>query len=266
MEACACAAMSTLSALVSAAPWVPLIFLTPLLIMTIPGWRMKPDSPLDLAVRVWPLVASGQFVFILASGVGNSASHSLRGITIPLAIVAVQGFLRTRGRARMVLSVLAGSVALAAGFSTFKLVDYGLATVSSRPDKGYFLDSSQRKVIAYLNSGAPAGGVLAPDTFSAVIAAHTDRRVWSGHFTWTKDYIPRLVGLNSFYSLHKGSAIGRLYLAAASGARIVVVPCGLVSGRPNENLVNQLKPLTAVAVRKGCYSVLVLKRAGLEPN
>ena len=241
--------------------WLIVLFFIPLVIIALPGWFRRLTDPLDLAVRIWPLMAGLQLAVILLTGLGNSASHAARGATIPLAILAVQGFRNQRsGLARYATGLLVAAMLVAGIYSTQSLIRSGLGRVKTDPGAGYVMSPSQGRIIDYLRENREPGAVMAPQTLSAVIVAHTARNVWLGHFTWTDDYLSRRSAAGWFYSPSEKSDARRAYLTVLSKARFVVAPCepaGLV--QPSV-LVKQLKTVTASVKWLGCDAVLTIRQ------
>jgi hypothetical protein len=240
--------------------WLIVLFFIPLVIVALPGWFRPLADPLDLAVRIWPLMSGLQLTLILVTGLGNSASHAARGATIPLAILAVQGFRSQKsGTVRAATGLLVAGMVVAGVYSTQSLVRTGLKRVTAAPEAGYVMSPSQVATINYLQDSKQPGAVMAPPILSALIAAHTDRNVWLGHFTWTQDYLARSNAARRFYSPGEKSAIRRAYLAVVTKVRYVVAPCepaGLVRPRV---LVSQLRPVTESVKWAGCNAVLTIK-------
>ncbi|CAB4874750.1 unannotated protein [freshwater metagenome] len=240
--------------------WLIILFFIPLVIVALPGWFRPLSDPVDLAVRIWPLIAGTQLAVILLTGLGNSASHAARGATIPLAILAVQGFRNQRsGLTRYATGLLVAAMLVAGIYSTQSLIRSGVGRVKTDPGAGYVMSRSQVRIIDYLRENREPGAVMAPQIFSALIAAHSDRNVWLGHYTWTEDYLSRASAAGWFYSPGQEPDARRAYLAVLSKVRFVVAPCepaGLVQPRV---LVKQLKTVTVSVKWLGCDAVLTIR-------
>src|SRR5207302_1770423 len=61
---------------------------------------------------------------------------------------------------------------------------------TARSDKlvQYYLPPSDARALDWVDRKAPAGGVLAPTPFAAVVPSQTGRAVWVGHGYWSRDY------------------------------------------------------------------------------
>ena len=70
------------------------IGIAPLAIPALLGYRGRPDSFLELLLRLWAPVAVAIYVFS-ATGLSATPLHAFDGITVPLAVLAVKGVTRT---------------------------------------------------------------------------------------------------------------------------------------------------------------------------
>ena len=52
----------------------------------------------------------------------------------------------------------------------------------------YYLPQSDAQALDWVAQHGPAGGILAPTPFAAVVPSQTGRPVWVGHGYWSQDY------------------------------------------------------------------------------
>ena len=182
----------------------------------------------SLAVRIWPFGAFAILRFIQLTHIGTFPKHSLQGLSIPLAVLAVIGASRLGvvlpAKGRVVLaSVL---VAALIGFPVAQELE-NARTISSPSIYGsspYFITSSEREALDYLNSTSAPGAVLSPVYLGQIVPAETGRNTWVGIFSWTPDYAMRVVRANQLFSgqLSKRASID---LVRSSGARFLLADC-----------------------------------------
>ena len=126
------------------------------------AYRRRPTTFASAAVRTWPLAA--MVVFLLAErGIGSSPTHALLGITVPLAILAVEriGSLRVprqragAGRAGLA-SLLVFAITVPVTASQVRRAAHLL-----RREQRSRVTASDWRAIAYLANDREPGGVLA---------------------------------------------------------------------------------------------------------
>ena len=91
--------------------WSITIAIVPLLVPAAVAYTRRPTTFLAAATRTWPVAAFAIFV-LSGTSLGATPLHSFQGITIPLAVLAVEGF-QIIGWDRVQRPVLAGAVLVA---------------------------------------------------------------------------------------------------------------------------------------------------------
>ncbi len=91
--------------------WSITIAIVPLLVPAAVAYSRRPTTFLAAATRTWPLAAFAIFV-LSGTSLGATPLHSFQGITIPLSVLAVEGF-QIIGWGRIQRPVLAGAVLVA---------------------------------------------------------------------------------------------------------------------------------------------------------
>jgi hypothetical protein len=227
--------------------WAIVLTVAPLAVPAALTWRMPAESWQEQAVRVWPFAVLA--VYLLP--IGTFPYHSLQGLAIPLAVLAVQGLGRVwrRPRAWVVVALLAFMTlpGLAHKFSV------AIHSIRSAGDPFWVFDDEVR-ALQYIEKDRRRGGV-----FSSVYAGHmlpsrTGRETWAGALSWTPDWQGR-------QRLADGVVEGRITgerartIVRDSRARFVFVDC-----RPRlADLADDLAPLLEEVKRFGCASVYVLR-------
>ncbi len=240
-----------------------LLALTPLLLPALLGYRGAPRTFLAAATRSWPVAAL--VIYVLSSSDFSSAPlHAFEGITIPLAVLAVQGVQRVAfsregiGRSgwtgRRAKRVLAGTaIALATIPATAYLLQSATGVVAPSTGNANFITRGERDALRYLAQSPQPGGVLTRFYLGEVVPAETGRRTFVGNCLWSQP------GCNPRAEMAEALLAGHLTDRAArtmvrnSGAQFVLADCRVYPG-----LSRVLAPLTQSVHRFGCATVYVL--------
>jgi hypothetical protein len=230
-----------------------LVTLGPLAAVAAVGVRRVGQDLQERALVLWPLAALLQFLVLTPFTI-----HSLKGIAIPLAVMAGRGVERLAGLGRAANSrrVLAGA-ALAATVLLLTLpgaihfIRGDLRSIGSG-QSGQIIDSSERSALRYLAALPGNGGVLAPATIARVVPAFTGKPTWFGHRAWSRDFDRR-----SRFAAALASGTASVSWAregvARSGARYILLGCGSAS------LTDLLGPMLASNRSFGCATVYTLR-------
>ena len=201
----------------------------PVILASIPGWRTRATSDRQRLLRLWPIAVLITFV---AAPTGKFQAFA--GVSVPLALLAVQGWRRVLeerrlgGRNTRVLRFLvaAGVVVLvfgAAPATTWLLIKKRLNARAVAE-----LDRPDADALDYL-ARQPRGGVLSTAKVGIWVPALTDDSTYVGHLVWSpqwaprKNYVSRLFGYPGKRPLSPTAALA---LIEQPGARYVLEPCG----------------------------------------
>jgi hypothetical protein len=214
-------------------PGIPLLgWLTtfgPIVLASIPGWRTRATSDRQRLLRLWPIAVLITFVAVPTGKV-----HAFGGVSVPLALLAVQGWRRVfeerrrRGRNPWGLRFLvsAGVAVLvfgAAPATTWLLIKRRIAVQAVAE-----LDRPDADALDYL-ARQPRGGVLSAPKVGIWVPALTDDSTYVGHVVWTpqwgrrRSYVSRLFDYRGKRPLSPTAALA---LIEQPGARYVLEPCG----------------------------------------
>ncbi len=166
--------------------------LGPLALIAATGVR-RPDGVLfEQALLLWVV---GCFVTYFVND--SFAPHALQGLSFPFAVLAVRGWRRLHIPA--VLGVLAIALVTIPGlaYNTRKIV-----RVARSNNVQYYVPASDEQALLWLSAHAPAGGVLAPTPFAALVPSQTGRHVWVGHGYWSRDYVDRAKLVDRMFDHH----------------------------------------------------------------
>jgi hypothetical protein len=200
----------------------------PLLLASIPGWRTRATSERQRLLRLWPIAV---LITFLAAPTGKY--HAFAGVSVPLALLAVQGWRavleegRLGGRPRGVRFLVAGGVVVLV-FGAAPATSWLL--IKKRRDARAVaeLNRSDADALNYL-ARQPRGGVLTTSTVGIWVPSLTDDRTYVGHVVWSPQwarrgkYVRRLFELPGTRPLSPTAALA---LIEQPGARYVLEPCG----------------------------------------
>ncbi len=229
--------------------WTILLAIGPLAIPAALGYRRRASGFLPLVTRVWVPAALGVYI-LSATGLSATPLHAFDGVTVPLAVLAVQGVapLRRAPRRRRLLG--AAAVGLATVPATVYLLVYAAGLVVPTPGNANFIAHDEQRALRYLARDPDPGGVLSRFYLGSVIPGATGRRTFVGDCLWSQpDCIPRAQVVQDLFDGLIAPAAARS-LVRVSGARFVLSDCQVTG-----NLAAALAPITVSVRRFGCADV-----------
>jgi hypothetical protein len=231
--------------------------LAPLALPAVLAYRGRPRSFLAAATRSWPLVALG--VFLLSeTPLGGTPLHAFAAISVPLAILAVEGVSAVKWRLDAVgLRSRKLLAALTVAAITLPATAHELSSAAKlvEPTAGdpNFITRGEHAALSFLARDRQAGGVLTRFYLGTVVPAETGRRTFVGNCYWSQPGCSgraRMTEQLLTGSLAPGPA--RAFVRS-SDARFVLADCA-----SRANLVELLGSLVQSVHRFGCASVYVL--------
>ena len=248
-------------------PAVLALALAPLLLPALLALRLPARRPVELAARVWPVAALFGALVLIATGFGSSPSHFLRGIAIPLAVLAAIGIDHAIGGRRNALVAATAAVALVAlaGVGTVRSLQANSDSFTNAVGPGstsrYWLSDDEVAALDFLDDPAvgAGSGVVASPSISPFVPWWSGLAVWQGNAIWT----PRAAGRAwAGKALFSGAPCCELALlsmaprrfASATGADVALVACSPESYSAAETL----GPLSARIATDGCASLISL--------
>ncbi len=232
--------------------------LLPLAVPAALAYRRRAEDWQEIAVRVLPVAMVGEYALIAASGLGTFPFHSIQGMSLPLAVLAVSGVapLRPpawwRERAVYVGVGLAALLALGVGErlnQTRKEIHEG--------GQPYFLHDGEKRALGYLEASPRAGSVLAPIYAGQLVPYKTGRHTWVGQISWTPDFRERERQAGALFAgrLDRREAAA---LVKRSRSSFLFADC-----LKRADLEPVLRPYLTSVRRFGCASVYEVNRAAL---
>jgi hypothetical protein len=224
--------------------------LIPLLIAAALAYRRRPQSFIGVAARVWPFAAL--LIYALSeAGLAGAPLHAFAGITIPLAVLAVEG-VQSVGFRRLPHWRVVGAVLVALGTipATISMFRGAHPYVDPMPQNATFIAKGERRALDFLRENPQPGGVLARNYFGLIVPAETNRRTYIGLCLWSEPNCVRR--MNDTIALMDGSyrpAAAQSFVRS-TGATFVLQDC-----QSHGNLETELRPMIAATRRFGCATV-----------
>jgi hypothetical protein len=202
---------------------VPLV---PLLVAAALAYRRRPRTFIDGATRVWPFAALAIFG-LSQTGISGTPLHAFDGITIPLAVLAVEGiqsvgFRRLPGWRLVAVAVVAAAT-IPGSVSQLKAAKYW---ASPQGHNANFVYTDERRALDYLEADPQPGGVLARATYlGLVIPAETGRRTYVGGCLWSEPHCDaRISNTRDLFLGSLKPGVARSFVRS-TGARFLLKDC-----------------------------------------
>jgi hypothetical protein len=240
--------------------WSLAIAIAPLLVPALVTYRRMPTTFLAAATRAWPVAAFGIFL-LSGTGLGATPLHSFEGITVPLAVLAVEGVLMLGWRRlprRMLIGI--GLVALFTIPATYYEINEARINVAPTPRGSNFIARDERDALDYLARERKAGGVLTNYHLGVVVPGFTGRRTYVGDCLWSEpNCSERAVNVGWLFGATATPAVARSFVLG-TGARFVLADCATTA-----NMSKLLGPIVQSEHRFGCAAVYEIGAEGTEP-
>jgi hypothetical protein len=228
--------------------------LAPLALLALLGLR-GPAGFIGRSARLWPLACI--LIYLQAyTSQGATPLHAFDGVTLPLALLAVNGCLRAGWRRlpyqAVIATVLVAAFTLPTTYYEMKEARDEVLPTAGNPN---FVTRGERAALEYLKDERVSGGVISSDYLGMTVPGYTGRHSYDGDCIWSE---PNCAGRNAATS---ALLAGRLTPAAAqhlvstSHARFVLLACGSATSK----IESELAPLTSAIARFDCASVIQLR-------
>jgi hypothetical protein len=178
------------------------------------------------------------------------APHAFQSLSLPLAVLAVRGWRRLRLPAALGVAAVALVTIPGLAFNARKFV----RTARSTNLVQYYLPSSDAQALDWVSRRAPAGRILAPTPFAAVVPSQTGRAVWVGNGYWSQNYRVQAREVDRLFGGRMSAVAARAFVAS-TGASILVSDC-----RHPADLTGRLRPRLAAVHTFGCARVYLLNK------
>ena len=231
--------------------------LAPLIVAAALAYRRRPRNYLEAAIRVWPLAT---LVVFEASRrlLAATPLHAFTGITIPLAVLAVQGVTELAVLRRLPRARLLGWLAVAAATipATVHIMNVVRGTQAPASNGINFITHGEQRALTYLRRDPKPGGVLTDFILGAVVPGETGRHTYLGNCDWSVPHCGWRWS-NTWqlflwsWAWHYTEGWYARWLVERSGARFVLVSCH----SHVFHLQRQLRPMLVDVRHFGCATV-----------
>jgi hypothetical protein len=183
------------------------------------------------------------------------------GITVPLAVLAVEGVQITGwsriARPRLVTALAIAAVTIPATVYELKHAHFLVAPATGNSN---FITHDERRALNYLARSREPGGVVTRFYLGTVVPAETGRRTFVGHCLWSEPgCTPRAKVAEKLVEGSLAPHDARVFVLL-TGARFVLSDC-----EARADLRAALAPITTSVLRFGCASVYVVDQSATSP-
>ena len=201
--------------------WSIAIAIAPLLLPALVAYRRIPTTFLAAATRTWPVAACGIFL-LSGTSLGATPLHAFQGITVPLAVLAVEG-IQMLGWRRLPRRMLIGT-ALVALFTIPAMSEINETRSLARPDPAAPTSSPRASTPSSTTWHATAiRGVRY--CLGDAVPGFTGRRTYAGDCLWSEPNCSgRAVNTRWLFSGTATPAAARRFVLG-TGARFVLADC-----------------------------------------
>jgi hypothetical protein len=247
-----------------------LLSLAPLLIAAAFAYRHWPRTFLGATTRFWPLAAFAVYG-LSEAGFGATPLHAFAGITIPLALLAVEGVRSVRWRLPHPRLIAVLVVALATIPASVHMLYHARSVEKHSTSDPNFITHDEQRALNYVARDRQPGSVLSDFYIGMLVPEMTGRHTYIGDYLWSlPDYKYRF-GL-TFQLInwpYVPPSRGALYLLTrwedrmvlSTHARFVVSDCHTRA----YDLQGRLKPISLAIHHFGCATVYQINPLGHAP-
>jgi hypothetical protein len=230
-----------------------LLGVTPLLLPALLAWRPRRGSFIAVATRMWPLGALAIYV-LSRSDVSATPLHAFDGISIPLAVLAIEGVRRV-GVHRLRVAPALATLAVAALTipPTLFFLKQARQAVAPAPGNANFITHDENRALKYLAKYPASGGVLTRFYLGEAVPGATGRQTFVGHCLWSEPRcMPRAQAVQNFFDGVMSTSAARTFVRQ-TGARFVLADC-----KTRTDVRKLIAPITQSVHPFGCATVYVL--------
>jgi hypothetical protein len=221
------------------------------------GYRGRSLDFLELVTRVW-LPAALLIYLLSATALSATPLHAFTGITVPLAVLAVNGC-RRAGWSRIPHRRLIVGLAIALTTIPASVYVLSLARSDTEPAGGNanFITRDERAALDYLRADPDPGGVLTQFYLGEAVPGRTGRHTLVGDCLWSEpNCMPRSLTADALFEGKLSFRDSRRFVLD-SGARFVLASCV-----PHVDLAKRLGPVVTSVRSFGCATVYELDATG----
>lgn len=232
-----------------------LLVLVPLAPFAALGLRRRSTGFWQTSVRVFPLAIVADYV-ISASGASATPLHAFQGVTIPMAVLAVEGagsvtWPRLRHGRLLVLAALALVTIPATAWELEQAPKF----MGPSSNNANYISPSERDALTFLDRDDQTGGVLSRGYLGLAVPAETGRNTYVGDCLWSEPNCSRRSQLtNELLFGQLGPAQARAFVLG-TGARFVLTDCKTRSAAGRARVASELTSIASSVRHFGCSDV-----------
>lgn len=159
--------------------------LAPMAVPALLAYRSRPATFLAAATRVWPPAAVVVFLFAEHRFRG-SPMHAFLGISVPLAVLAVEGVATFHWRPFRFRPALAALAALTLAVPVEISETTSALQLVRRSQQGNLITASEWRALGYLAHDPQPGGVLTAWHLGELVPGETGRHTYLGNLYWSQ--------------------------------------------------------------------------------
>jgi hypothetical protein len=220
--------------------------LLPLLIAAGPAYLRRPRGFLQTAARAWPLAALAVWG-INETSLGAWSIYAWMGITVPLAVLAVEGLAPMLRADRRRLGAVA--VALLTIPATVYMSVDAPTHIEPATHNANLIAPAENRALGYLASDTRAGGVLSSWYLGDAVPGETGRRTFVGDRRWERSFSAKQATVWNLLHRWLRPRPARAFVRG-TGARLLLADCTTIG-----NVARLLGPLIRSVHRFGCAAV-----------
>jgi hypothetical protein len=229
----------------------------PLLIAAAFAYRRRPVGFIAVATRLWVPAAVVVF-FVSQTGISAVPLHAFAGLTVPLAVLSVEGAMSCAGdllrRSRWLALLL---IALVTVPTTIDELKSATPYVKPSPGNANFIADHDHDALTYLAANRKPGAVFTRGYLGLITPALTGRHVYEGSCEWSEPNCAAREGLlhNVFVTPGYPDSATRASVLSSDARFVLNSTCTL----PGKDLDTALAPIAVGVKRFGCATVYEIR-------
>ncbi len=235
-----------------------LLALVPLAPFALLGLRGRSTGFWQTSVRVFPLAILADYL-ISASGASATPLHAFQGVTIPMAVLAVEGALsvpwarlprrRLLRHWRVAVVVGLALVTIPATVWELRLAPEFMGPSSNNAN---YISPSERDALDFLAADRQPGGVLTREYLGIAVPAETGRNTYVGDCLWSEPNCSRRSQLTNELAFGQLSPSAARAFVLGTRARFVLTDCKTRSAAARSLVASELTSISVRVRHFGC--------------
>jgi hypothetical protein len=234
------------------------LVLGPILPLALLGYRGRTTSFWQTSLRLFPVAILLDYL-ISASGASATPLHAFQGVTVPLGVLAVQGYARTSWpRVRHARLAILAAIALVTIPATAWELRLSSEFMGPAANNANYVNPGERDALRFLAADRQSGGVLSREYLGVTVPGETGRNTYVGDCLWSEPNCSRRAQLSNELLFGQLAPAAARTFVKGTGARFVLTDCKPMSLAAAATVSAELTPLSTRVVRFGCADVYEL--------